>query len=172
MTERVNFLGIPIEGDINRSSRRSAPQRSIEEFGPILQAVLDDPLFAVVGWTQYTPYFNDGDSCEFSVHTPWFATVHESEDAQEEAQYDDALTVGYGKHPTLGHTPYSYRVLRRQGREDAYVGNHPKSYARAVALHDAMESGAFDDVLLDAFGDHAQVKVTREKIEVDGYDHD
>ena len=22
-----------------------------------------------IGWTQYTPYFNDGDTCHFSVHT-------------------------------------------------------------------------------------------------------
>lgn len=24
-----------------------------------------------IGWVQYTPYFNDGDTCEFSVHTEY-----------------------------------------------------------------------------------------------------
>lgn len=37
------------------------------------------------GWTQYTPYFNDGDPCEFTVHELfiWSKNDRESEDFEE-----------------------------------------------------------------------------------------
>ncbi len=40
------------------------------------------------------------------------------------------------------------------------------------ALGDAIESEAFNDVLLDAFGDHAKVRFRRTGITVDSYSHD
>lgn len=30
------------------------------------------PAVKEVAWTQYAPYFNDGDACEFTVHEPCF----------------------------------------------------------------------------------------------------
>src|SRR5579872_2884278 len=48
-----------------------------------LRSLFDQhPQLTCVGWKQYTPYFNDGDECIFSVHTsepeingvdPWYA---------------------------------------------------------------------------------------------------
>lgn len=36
------------------------------------QKLFDDlPELESFSWTQYTPYFNDGDPCEFDVHTSW-----------------------------------------------------------------------------------------------------
>jgi hypothetical protein len=32
-----------------------------------------NPKINGVAWTQYTPYFNDGDECHFGVHGPSFA---------------------------------------------------------------------------------------------------
>lgn len=33
------------------------------------------PEVEAITWTQYTPYFNDGESCEFSVHDKYFILV-------------------------------------------------------------------------------------------------
>jgi hypothetical protein len=51
---------------------RKAAQAQIK---PALQEALKDlqnavPDVEAVRWQQYTPYFNDGDTCEFSVHDP------------------------------------------------------------------------------------------------------
>jgi hypothetical protein len=75
MTEqtRLSFLGVPVTGEPN-DARRHTPQKTVEDLAPIMQRVLDDPYFVAFGWTQYTPYFNDGDVCEFGVHTFWVKT--------------------------------------------------------------------------------------------------
>lgn len=74
MTVRT-FLGIPVDGDITVSRR--TPQRTPEEFAPILQAVLNDPLFHECGWQQHTPFFNDGEPCVFSAGGFWIRTIHD-----------------------------------------------------------------------------------------------
>ena len=51
-----------------------------ERYGHIIEAI---------SWTQYTPYFNDGESCEFSVHEAYafFHPLLASED--EETEYGE-----------------------------------------------------------------------------------
>lgn len=173
-TAHTNFLGIPVQGDITQSGRSNVVQRPVEEFGPILQAVLDDPLFVAVQWKQYTPYFNDGDPCEFSVNTPVFLTTEDDPERFEDDPYDFELTSYGSGHPTLGKQEFDYvgDYPNVTAVPKPYQGNHEASHARAKALAEALEGGAFDEVLLDAFGDHAKVRVTRERIEVEFYDHD
>lgn len=176
-----NFLGIPIDGDINEADKR-VPQRPLSELEPLIRAVLDDPTMDSFGWTQYTPYFNDGEPCVFSVNEPWFKTVDdvkrpETADGDED-EYDDGdnynFTIGYSGHPTLGHREYDYvgEWPNRTKVARAYAGPDETRYDRCVALGEAIEGGAFEDVLLEAFGDHCQVKVTRSGITVDEYSHD
>lgn len=191
-----NFLGIPIEGDITRGERRVA-QRPLSDLAPLIRAVLDDPTMHSFGWTQYTPYFNDGDACIFSVGEPWFKTVDdarkagqldeneegyawlgkehgEGEDDEEDddTDYDDldsfTLTTYGDGHPSLG---------KREGtgwaaEPGAYVGPDEARYDRVYALNTAINSGAFEDVFLEAFGDHCSVVVTATGITVDEYSHD
>jgi hypothetical protein len=53
-----------------------------------------------------------------------------------------------------------------------YEGDHQQSFTACAALADAIDSGAFEDVLLEAFGDHARVTVRAAGITVDTYEHD
>lgn len=129
-----SFLGIPIEGDITRGERR-AQQRPLEEFAPLLQAVLDDQRVTEFGWYQYTPYFNDGEPCIFRVYGSWFRT-DEDEDADK-----DELDASY--HRSLGRrwTGHSY--------EDAQLTPERAELAAKIrALGDAVDSGGFADYLL------------------------
>lgn len=191
-----NFLGIPVHGDITHGEKRAA-QRPLEDLEPLIRAVLDDPYIHSFGWTQYTPYFNDGEPCVFSVGTPWFRTVDDAKAAAEKraevktdghSNWDDddddeddwrddgSLDVAYGHHPTLGKREYEWDRPRdyetRQKVWGAYEGEHEVSFMACVALSDAIGSDAFEDVLLVAFGDHCQVTIKATGITVDEYSHD
>jgi hypothetical protein len=167
VTEK-SFLGVPVKGDITATQTRPA-QRPIEELSPLFQAVLDDPYIASFGWQQYTPYFNDGEPCVFGVSTAWFRTVDDSQDA---GRYD--LEVDYGSHPTLGEIKGAYEgsYPNRRFVETEYVGEHESALRACKALSAALDGGEFDDVLQANFGDHAQITVTREGIDVEYYEHD
>jgi hypothetical protein len=56
-----------------RATMSEAAQPLVESAAQQLFEVC--PEIESVYWTQYTPYFNDGDSCHFSVHEPYFVLV-------------------------------------------------------------------------------------------------
>lgn len=178
----TSFLGIPVEGDIFKADKR-VPQRPLSELEPLIRAVLADEYIHSFGWTQYTPYFNDGEPCVFSVGDPWFRTVDDvkakAPDADEDDEdYDgeDRYGIGYGGHPTLGEQDWEYDNPRdwenRRKIYGPYRGERQESFQVCAALSDAVNSGAFEDVLLEAFGDHAKVTVRASGITVDTYEHD
>jgi len=37
-------------------------------FDSLYDVFIEHPTIQTISWTQYTPYFNDGEPCEFSVH--------------------------------------------------------------------------------------------------------
>lgn len=171
---RTNFLGIPVEGDINRGSGRTE-QRPLSELEPLLRAVIDDDGISDFGWTQYTPYFNDGDPCIFGVGEPWFRTPadvtprsDDDEDDEDEDGPDEMYQFELHGHPTLAAEHWDGERYVKVERDEATLAR----YARCKALSAAIGSGAFDDVLLDAFGDHANVRVRSTGITVDEYSHD
>lgn len=183
MSTKTNFLGIPVEGDINKADKR-VPQKPLSELEPLIRAVLADEYIHSFGWTQYTPYFNDGDPCVFSVGEPWFKSVDDvsgkKSDPDGDEDYDegddDSYSIGYGRHPSLGEQDWEYDNPRdwenRRKIYGPYQGGHQASFTVCAALNDAINSGAFEDVLLEAFGDHARVQVTAQGITVDTYEHD
>jgi hypothetical protein len=54
----------------------------------------------------------------------------------------------------------------------SYTGPDEDRFNRCLALEEALDSGAFDSVLLEHFGDHATVRVSRDGIVVEEYSHD
>jgi hypothetical protein len=174
----TSFLGIPVEGDISRGEAR-VPQRPLEEFQPLILAVLNDPTIIEFGWTQYTPYFNDGEPCVFGAGDIWVRTdadkarVEEGDDEEDEVDYLEALNVTYG-HPSLGKYEYSYTGTYpdREKHVVSYQGPDPERLDRCLALNQAVTGGEFDNVLLEAFGDHARVTVSKSGIQIEFYEHD
>jgi hypothetical protein len=185
MTDEIkrNFLGIPIIGTPQAGSTR-VDQYSQEDFEAHVKALLDDEFFVDFGWRQCTPYFNDGDPCEFSAHGFWVRTVKDvkppigpfafqESDDDEELDPDD---FEFDSHPTLGELTYpdgywtaGYGSTRKPG---VYVGDDEHHYRVARDMTLAIEGGHFENVLLDLFGDHCQVKVSRTGITIDEYSHD
>lgn len=188
---RKNFLGIPVTGDINFAGKRT-PQKPLEELAPVMQAVLDDPTIASFSWSQYTPYFNDGETCVFSVNgelsvtladditttpcakcgqqlspMPYECPVCDTENPAYDPEYDDDDSGGVESNRALG-----YRNRSWEDDHGVYMGPDEARYNRCLALENAISSGAFNDVLLEHFGDHCTVTVSRDGISVSEYSHD
>lgn len=160
-SDDTGLLGMPIKGSIQRGYKRK-DQRPKSEFASLVQAALDVDGIEVLRWRQYTPYFNDGDACVFSAHG-LEVTVNGVE--IEDIDWGDNAAKVLGTRPrTYGTNGWVY---------GAYEGPDEDRYNTLQALADAIGGGAFDDVLLDLFGDHAEVKITKgQDIEVDSVDHD
>ena len=175
MTTDTNFLGMPVLDNITQGSPW-VDQKPIEELAPLFQALVDDPTIVEFGWRQYTPYFNDGDTCEFSVHGLWVRTTAEAEGHVDEDgdEYDNSshygLDVDY--HPSLGKIEYDWNRDTAQKENERYEGPDEDRYNRCQELDGALQSGDFDNVLLEHFGDHALITVRKDSIEVESYDHD
>lgn len=137
---------IPVQGTITRSHRQAVEQKSLEELTPLIQAVLNDPTCAEFAWNQYTPYFNDGDPCEFGIHGV-FAMPPINNDVEE---YSDDR--------------WDYEVYGRS--------KDGKFSPAVLALCEAVEGGAFDNVLLEHFGDHAEVALKADGFHVEFTEHD
>lgn len=102
-----------------------------------------------VRWNQYTPYFNDGDPCTFSVNDPRF--IMDEEPATGFYSHgDDDYEIGYGKESSpLVDACKAFEAAFREVPEELYEA---------------------------AFDDHAEITVMRDgagvKVEVDEYSHD
>jgi hypothetical protein len=153
------------------------------------------PKIVAVGWTQYTPYFNDGDECVFSVHEPYFKIrgvdseydeFLEEYDDEEEGEADGLKFVSlYKLYDSVdwrqSEAPKAHEVgpndlVRRDFNR--YSNSYRYSILRNVrpegfgAFEIADDLQASEDLLKFALGDHCKVVVTREGIEVTEYDHD
>jgi hypothetical protein len=101
-----------------------------------------------IKWTQYTPHFNDGEPCVFGVSE--FGFFFEGDDL-DASHYD-------------GELPYRYEDWEKR---DVCS---PETLAACDGL--ASELGRMEDALKTLFGDHVQVNVTADGVDVEEYDHD
>lgn len=107
------------------------------------------PNVKSVRWTQYTPYFNDGEPCEFSSNADYCELLFaagEGGDVVTKEDFDEDFEESW------------------DCRKDAEKQKAFEAFKEALGLP--------DDVLLAAFGDHAQVTVDRSGVEVEEYSHD
>lgn len=117
------------------------------------------PVITKLKWSQYTPYFNDGDECVFSVHGVRFYVGDETAEAAKKLKYYDAE---YGMD-IWGKVE---KVIEDFGQVLTEDG------ARALFAFDQFCQQYDRDILLPCFGDHVEVIVTREAIEVEDYYHE
>jgi len=132
-------------------------------------------------WTQYTPYFNDGDACTFSVHDAFL--VPEDETDNEEEMYISTAIDRYGvpdKEKSYATHKYNYSTGKNEvvGKEyytekgfPAIDGYSVKSLEKLEKLWDDVSSE--NDLMEQAFGDHVEVIVYPSgKFTNDEYSHD
>lgn len=105
------------------------------------------PQVKAVGWKQYTPHFNDGDPCTFSVHEPYL-TTKDGDFSEVSSFYEDDDESGYGF-------------------KDEYSLKGPLKTALG-RIGASMDSDIFES----AFGDHVLVIATPAGFHVNEYNHD
>lgn len=90
----------------------------------------DNPGVESIYWTQYTPYWNDGEECTFSRHDHDFTYFDDVEDKRntEYRAFDSEFSVVIDRIP--------------------------------------------NEIYLDMFGDHVEVSISRDGINVQGYNHE
>lgn len=103
-----------------------------------------------IEWTQYTPHFNDGDTCTFRVHEPTLFTETE-EDGEQEHEY---------------YCFTSFRDVDYVLKAKQALGE--KTIAAFLEVWDQLE----EPILEAVFGDHVKVTVTKDEVTVEEYNHD
>lgn len=112
------------------------------------------PELMDVSWHQYTPYFNDGDTCEFSCHGSGevFINCYGPNPEKPTIECDDEYENEYGSYVT-------------EEKENMW------QHKAAIDITDLISSLG-DDMMEHIFGDHVKVIIGREKIVVEDYEHD
>ncbi len=160
----MTFLTLPIRGNVQHSTRKD--QRTEEELSPIVQAALAQPGVTEVSWRQYTPYFNDGEPCEFGVHG--FGCVVDGVEIEDFPPYSGEETAVIGRWQRRWDA--TDRAYNYQGD---YEGPNEARFLALMDLADAINHGEFYDVFLKLFGDNAEVRVVAgDGIYVEFCEHD
>ena len=129
--------------------------------GMTIKLFMAYPELKSFGWKQYTPYFNDGEACEFeSLH--YYPTINgndenygESEQAEGELDIvmlgsETIYGVGWKKIPNPNYNPY---------------------YSDIVATVKEFLNQFDDDDMKGLFGNHVSIHVTENVVRVEEYDH-
>jgi hypothetical protein len=129
--------------EIQERTRREAQ----EVLKPGLKEFMDSHLdVEAIRWTQYTPYFNDGETCTFGVHDLEAKFVGGDEEAGDR---EDGFEYLWSRTPD---------------------GVDNKTWADLHALNKALSNS--DDALQATFGDHVRVIVTKDGVDTEEYEHD
>jgi hypothetical protein len=114
------------------------------------------------GWNQYTPYFNDGDTCIFSANTDY---LYINGDNLDEAMwYSETNVTDWGK--------WNSQTRQYEGRVEVSNPNYDPDLAK-ITDEISQFLGNFDnDFFLSKFGDHAEIVVTKSGISVSECEHD
>ena len=121
------------------------------------------PEVKAISWEQYTPYFNDGESCEFGVND--FSIVTADVDVAEDVLNGIALEAVYGEYYGKLEDDDNIKVL-------SSYKDKTKTYADIWDISSFAQSSIGEDLFGFLFGDHSKVIVTREGIDVVDYEHD
>lgn len=148
----------------------------MERAETIVKGDFDEKVFALfdthpdllaLQWTQYTPYFNDGEPCEFGVNADYPDVALGT---QQDINGDSEITV----HQENGE---AITYVAESGYYSTYPG-HENSEADLIANDlGTIISLIPDEYFRSRFGDHTKVIVFRDtdgvvKFQTDEYDHD
>jgi hypothetical protein len=193
MTETKNFkIDRPVKGK-KYEEETAVTQLSAAEFLAEVDAILAIPGVKKLRWSQYTPYFNDGEPCEFSLNEPTVKlsktafgktkNLGDEEDGwvsyYELYQRKDNASMNGVPHPgqyrdfsgTFEEWQEAYELWDRQNKVFELNGTSTLDIYTAMVSF-AQKAGAMETVAKANFGDHAEITATAEGFEVESYDHD
>jgi hypothetical protein len=149
-------FGRPIKGEIRPTSSEIPKQDDPAEVIEALDELLAQPGVIAYKWVQYTPYWMDGEPCEFYTLTDYNAGVK--------------LEFGDPEGGEAGDGFYSLSDIRYDSTVNQQVFAELKD---ALTRVEAKINSSRNYVWLkETFGDHASVIATKEGFEVEYYEHD
>ena len=171
---------------------RKAHMKELQgDFNEIIKLFFDEcPKVQAVVWSQYTPYFNDGDECVFSVNEPCFVTKNfDREDLLNPYEYEDSDEYGALKVPSYvadwdAEIARDKAELAKPTASDWVKGYYPKAIAELEEMQREfpgydVKIKAFanllsenEDMLKEVYGDHAAVYLTPDEVIIEEYSHD
>jgi len=112
-----------------------------------------NPAIKAVHWSQYAPYFNDGDPCTFRVHDPYFTNA-------EGDDLDDLTSWG-----------------EYDGEKDGVWSDQDPKFdgvdvESTQSLAKLLTSGVMEPIMKIMFGSDNVIVATREGFSVDYAEHD
>lgn len=127
----------------------------------------DNPQVTAFTWTQYTPYFNDGEECTFQRNE--ISVTNCPLDEVDEIRYDEYE----GETENVFVSNFSgwfmksdyYKDERKKIEES---GVDIKAVQQFVELLDSID----DDIYLETFGNHVRVVATAQGFDIEEYNHD
>ena len=122
----------------------------------------ETPKLKSFAWSQYTPYFNDGDTCYFSANTDYL-TINGDKD-------DDATWSQEKKVISWGTWNREKKVY--EGRIEQDNPDYDKELTEAVNKVKKFLSLFDNSFYQTQFGDHTMVTVTPDGIDTEEYEHD
>ncbi len=150
MTE---VFGKPVTGEKQYYTESLPPQGDPDEIRQALDDLFSHEEIEAIRWEQYTPYFNDGEPCEFGVHEASIKLVGDDDGGDYEDGFVDL---------------WSYRYKRRNLGQNGYS----KWEGDADRVSDLIGNGRHEVFMHETFGDPAQVTATREGFSIEFYEHD
>lgn len=120
------------------------------------------PKIESFGWNQYTPYFMDGDTCVFSANTDYLSVNGEYVD---DCEWTGATRVTNWGTYNRDTKVYDGKVEVPNEKYDKELEDATDEIRNFLQMFD-------DDFYIRKFGDHSEITVTKEGVEVDDYDHD
>jgi hypothetical protein len=152
------------------------------EFTGALSELFDAyPFVTSLSFNAYTPYFNDGDSCEYSVHHDYcqFNGFDEDDDEQQGENVDVlklARETIYVEEPNPDYDASNIGMWGSHRHKTTYVKKPNPDfnplYKEAVDAFRSALAVVDEDNWKDMVGDHVKVTITREGITTDEYSHD
>jgi hypothetical protein len=122
----------------------------------------DHPKVKSFGWNQFTPYFNDGETCEFSANVDYIQINDEPVD--ESDWINETKITNWG---TFNREKRQY-----EGRTEVPNFNYDPELVKACDEIREFLRNFDNDFFMSQFGDHAEVTITAEGVSVDEYEHD
>lgn len=125
------------------------------------EALTDLPIIKTIMWAQYTPYFNDGDVCRFTVCDVYFVL-----EECEEFDYEVAETKGF----SCWGRELDISEFNKNFQKEVALGLTYEDYTTAKAITKTIHSA--ENYLEEIFGEHVSVVVNSKGINIQDYDHD
>ncbi len=120
------------------------------------------PRLSSFGWSQYTPYFNDGDTCVFSVNIDYLYINGQSVDDSEWINKKNITKYG----------EWNREKKEYIGREEEDNPNYDQELVDIYEEISSFLSNFDNDFYMSKFGDHVEITITSTGIDVFECEHD